>query len=256
MEDRVQRLLAGIDIDREIGLEIGPLASPLVPRISGRPIYYADYAPRAVLQEHSRHDPNVDIDAIPEIDFVIQPLPADLGPKFDYIVASHVAEHVPDLVGWITTLFGWLKPNGRVVLAIPDKRHCFDVLRSNSTSGQVIEAFKDRRPRPTFGTIYDAMRLAVHYDTARSWVEHIPPETLVPIFAPETAFWSAEESQRTGNYQDCHCWVFTYETFMEIIADLNRRGVAAIHVVRSSEPVPGSNEFHVVLAPAGLSDPA
>jgi hypothetical protein len=96
VQDRVSRLLGDIDIDRQTGLEIGPLDKPLVLRVGQRPVFYADYAPREILQRNSSSDPNVDIQAIPEIDYVIQPLPARMDRSFDYIVASHVAEHVPD----------------------------------------------------------------------------------------------------------------------------------------------------------------
>jgi SAM-dependent methyltransferase len=247
IQDRAERLLAGVDIDRETGLEIGPLDKPLVPRVGSRPIFYADYAPREVLQQRSSADPEVDVLAIPNIDYIIQPLPSELDRRFDYIIASHVAEHVPDLIGWIKTLCGWLNPDGRLILAIPDKRHCFDILRNPSTAGELLEAFLEHRPAPRFASIYDAMRLAVRIDQIKSWTEEVDTEALARIFSPEAAFYTAEQARLTGRYQDCHCWVFTHGSFLAAIEEVNLVSDASIRVLRSEPPVWGSNEFHVVL---------
>jgi SAM-dependent methyltransferase len=247
---RTERLLAGIDIDRQVGLEIGPLDRPLVPRSQGRAIYYADYAPRDTLREKSVNDPNVDCDRIPEIDYIIAPLPKRLDREFDYIIASHVAEHVPDFLGWLLTLFGWLAPGGRVVLAIPDRRHCFDYLRSPSTVGQMLEAFITQRTRPTFTNIYDGFRLAIHFDVPSSWhKEPVPPYE--HIYSSKLAFGLAEDAHFSGEYQDCDCWVFTYESFLAAIEEINALGIVNIRVDHGEGPLPGSNEFQVVLCPGG-----
>ena len=245
---RTERLLTGIDIDREVGLEIGPLDRPLVPRNSGRPIYYADYAPRETLRENSRNDPHVDCDKIPEIDYLIAPPPKRLEREFDYIIASHVAEHVPDFLGWFVTLSGWLRPGGRIVLAIPDRRHCFDYLRTPSTVGQLIEAYVAGRTQPTVANIYDGFRLALHFDVPQSW-QSDPSPPYDHIYSPEVAFSLAEAAHRSGKYQDCHCWVFTYDSFVAAIDEINALGIVKICIERAEAPVFGSNEFHVVLSP-------
>jgi SAM-dependent methyltransferase len=164
ISDRSAALLEGVDLDGEVGLEIGPLDKPVVRRKEGRPIYYADYTSREALCAKSADDPNVDVTLIPEIDYLIAGLPQRLDRTFDYILASHVIEHVPDLVGWLEALFGWLSPGGRVILAVPDKRYCFDLLRALSTTGQVIEAHLQRRERPgcisTWGALGGRTRIA------------------------------------------------------------------------------------------------
>ncbi len=50
-------------------------------------------------------------------------MPADL------LVASHVIEHVPDLITWLREIASVLKPTGQARLAIPDRRYTFDLLR-------------------------------------------------------------------------------------------------------------------------------
>jgi SAM-dependent methyltransferase len=248
--DRVQRLLSGIDIFKETGLEIGPLDKALVKRDNGQQIYYADYTSREVLQHNSAGDPSVETDKIPYIDYVMSGvLPERLDRQFDYIVASHVAEHVPDFLGWVMTMFGWLKPGGKVVLAIPDKRYCFDILRTPSSVGQLMEAFFERRPYPKFSAIYDGMRQAVRFDTWRAWNEPGYQGPFEPIFSMEASLYTARRALAGDFYQDCHCWVFTYQTFLDAINEINLLGVAPITIIRHEAPVHDSNEFHVVLAP-------
>ena len=248
--DRVDALLQGVDLHSEVGLEIGPLDKPIVSRAPGRRIYYADYASRDVLRAKSVGDPSVDVQAIVPVDYLIADLPERLDRTFDFIVASHVIEHVPDPVGWLATLFGWLAPGGRVVLAIPDKRYCFDVLRPLSTTGQIIQAKLDGRRRPTFASIYDGMCSAVRFDLAHAWREDPYRGSLEPIFSPEVSFQTALRAHRSGEHVDCHSWVFTHASFLKIIGDLHAHGILGVRVVRESAPVTYSNEFHIVLAPA------
>jgi predicted SAM-dependent methyltransferase len=248
--DRVERLLSGVDVHKEVGLEIGPLDKPLVKRTAGRSIFYADYTSREVLQQNSADDENVNVDNIPHIDYVINgSLPKTLDRQFDYVVASHVAEHVPDFLGWVLTMFGWLKPGGRIILAIPDKRYCFDFLRTPSSVGQLLEAFFERRPYPKLSAIYDGMRQAVRFDTWRAWNEPDYQGPFEPIFSPEVSLYTARRALEAETYQDCHCWVFTHQTFLDVINEINSLGVAPITIIRHEAPVHGSNEFHVVLEP-------
>ena len=247
--DRSVRLLEGVDVENETGLEIGPLDKPLIARTGRRPIYYADYASQDALRTKSSNDPNVDIANIPSIDFVVRPpLPESLGVQFDYIVASHVAEHVPDLLGWLETLFRWLTPNGRVVLAIPDKRYCFDFLRPTSTVGELLEAYQLKRSAPTFASVYNAFRDAIRFDVQRGWREEPYQGPFERMFTRELAV-SLAHSLLRGEYHDCHSWVFTYSSFLTAIREIDELGVLPLEVVRHSAPVTDSNEFHVVLAP-------
>lgn len=228
MMDRTESLLSGIDLDREVGLEIGPLAYPLVRKAEGRSIFYADYASQEALRAASRHQ--------------------EPDRKFDYIVASHVIEHVPDILRFLTTVLGWLsEPFGRLVLAIPDKRHCFDYLRPSSTAGQVLEAYYEHRTRPFFASIYDGFRLAIDFDLDRSWREDPYRGSLDPSFNKAMGLDLARQAFENGTYRDCHCWVFTYTSFLGFIAEINLQEIASIEVISHSAPVHGANEFHVIL---------
>jgi SAM-dependent methyltransferase len=251
--DRAACLLQYADVEREVGLEIGPLDKPLVRRTPGRRIYYCDYAPREVLRSKSSADPNVRIDDIPEIDFVTTQIRAEIfgGTTFDYVLASHVVEHVPDMLGWLAQLRTVLNPGGRIILAVPDRRYTFDYLRPLSTLGQLLEARHERRSRPTFSQVYDAFSMAAKVDTALCWSQPgYPGAALEFYYTRELALRLAEDARDGGGYHDCHCWVFTYESFLDLVAQANAMGVLDARVVASAAPVFGANEFHVVLSAA------
>lgn len=71
--------------------------------------------------------------------------------RFNWTVSSHVMEHVPDPIGWLSEIFEVLKPGAVLSLALPDKKFCFDVLsRSVAYSGvvgqspfEIAECFED-----------------------------------------------------------------------------------------------------------------
>ena len=248
-DDRAELILRGSDIDRLVGLEIGPLDKPLVKRTGNRDIFYADYASRPILQDKSRSDQNVNVDMIPEIDYIISPLPGDLGRGFDYIVASHVGEHVPDLIGWLRTLGQWLLPGGQLVLALPDKRFTFDCTRELSTAGQLIEAYLERRQRPSVASIYDGFSKALRVEPWYLWEMQEPPQPFPNMFSREVSLALAKESYESGIYRDCHCWVFTASSFKQIMEELRLLGLFDFECVRFVEPSRYICEFYVNLRP-------
>ena len=248
--DRRDEILAGIKVDELVGLEIGPLDKALVERRPGRRIFYADYAPRAELRAKSADDPGVNIEAIPEIDFVCR----DLGDyrgielRFDYVIASHVVEHAPDVLGWFNMVLGLLRRDGVLVLAIPDRRYTFDYFRPESTLGDVLEAYFELRKIPSFRQVFDGNGMARRVDTAQAW-KSAPDLNAERYFDVATVLWMAKNSLFECTHYDCHCWVFTYESFLKIIEELDELLLLPVDVVLATPPRPFLNEFYVRLSP-------
>src|SRR5471032_2620523 len=67
--DRKEKLLSGLDMSTETGVEIGALCLPVVARSDGT-IFYVDHASTEDLREKYKNDPNVDIDSIVKVDAV------------------------------------------------------------------------------------------------------------------------------------------------------------------------------------------
>ena len=123
------RMLGDIDVSQCLGIEIGALHAPMVQRSEGR-VLYADYASTESLRANLR-PPGVDPADVVDVDIVWDErrLCEAIPQPVDYILASHVAEHVPDLIGWPSELQATIKPAGVVGLAIPDRRYTFDSYR-------------------------------------------------------------------------------------------------------------------------------
>ena len=141
--DRTQfrrgHLLKFIDLAGN-GLEIGPLGYPTVSKSEAN-ISYLDLKSRDQLVRES--SPNDEVDRIPETDYLVAS--NDYGQyvadKFDYIIANHVLEHIPDLIRWLVTVSAMLKPNGVLFIALPDKKYTFDKYRQTSRLSHILNDY-------------------------------------------------------------------------------------------------------------------
>jgi hypothetical protein len=145
------------------------------------------------------------------------------GSPFDWVLASHVVEHVPDLVGWLAQLAEILVDDGTVILLVPDRRFCFDARRTASTVGQALEAYDEGDLTPSVRAVFDHFRTAVHVQTDRLWLGEIPgPDRRIHTF--EEAVGNLERA-RSGEYIDSHVWTFTPGELVDVLDDLGRLGV-------------------------------
>jgi SAM-dependent methyltransferase len=124
-DKRRDRLLRGLNIQESVGVEIGPLCWPLVRRSEAPNVIYVDHTDTPSLRQKYKDDPHLDVNEIVDVDAVWGRNTlheAIKGRYVDYVVASHVVEHVPDLVTWLRELAAVLRPTGEVRLAVPDRR--------------------------------------------------------------------------------------------------------------------------------------
>jgi SAM-dependent methyltransferase len=110
---RIENLRSGLELGRMTGIEIGPLLKPVITKNEGD-IIYVDHVDTEALKAKYADDPNVDTRKIVSVDAVwgSQTLLQAVGRRVDYVIASHVAEHVPDLVGWLGEIGEVLRPGG------------------------------------------------------------------------------------------------------------------------------------------------
>jgi SAM-dependent methyltransferase len=78
------------------------------------------------------------------------------GQRFDYAVASHVIEHIPDMIGWLWEVWSVLRDGAVLSLAVPHADHIFDAPRRRTSFADLLEPYFDRATRPSSRHIVDA----------------------------------------------------------------------------------------------------
>ncbi len=254
--DRREKLLSGLDLARQSGLEIGPLDHPLVRKSEGC-VRYVDYADAGFLREKYKDDANVVGANIPEVDAIwggntiAEALGADpLGATgaYDYAVASHVVEHVPDLIAWLAELHAVLKPGATLRLAVPDRRFTFDFMRRESHVADAITANVLGARAPLPGQLIDSCLNHHLVDRRDMWAGGA---ARAPRYPPADRLTHAVTCARatiaTGQYIDVHCWVFTPLSFLGLMEQLAALGLLHFECERCFETERDEDEFIVIL---------
>ncbi|WP_374573231.1 methyltransferase domain-containing protein [Phenylobacterium sp.] len=253
------RLPALVDAANKRGLEIGPLNRPIVARANG-PIEYIDRASREELQQTYGKNADVDPNEIVEVDHVwgdMRLIDCVGGQRiYDYLIAAHVIEHVPDLVGWLREIAEVLVDGGLAAFIIPDKRYTFDVRRRTSSDAEVVDAYVRRQRRPSARQVFDCFHnfknLTPHEDPSRS-----PPDGGSPERAREL-FGLCEHIEAHGEYVDAHCWVFTPRSFLQALSLASQLDLLPFEVLALEPTAPNADEFLAILrrSPDGRSKEA
>jgi SAM-dependent methyltransferase len=226
-------------------LELGALDRPLA---IGPQVRYADHLSTAGLIAKYGADPAVTKDSIVQVDYVLdgRRLSDIVGDqRFDGVVASHVIEHVPDVIGWLSELAEVLRPGGKVYLYIPDGRYCFDHRRPPTTPGQLLDATLARRKTPSPGAVLDALGLFHHADARQLWRDPAAPAGAA--HAANTRVWDFVRSAEAGDYLDVHCHVFTPAAFLDSLRLLIEGDLIAFGVADFADTAVDELEFLVTL---------
>lgn len=196
----------------------------------------------------ARHENNsvVPPETIVPIDYVVADTQfADVvSEKFDLLIANHVIEHIPDLIGWFDQLAQLAEPDGYLFLAVPDRRYTFDYFRPEDDAVDIVRAHLDGLQRPSRFQIAKHLYYFTDLTHKEVWAGSVPD-----TFTPRMSFAEALETSASlaETYADVHCWIFTRTTFERTIEALHTAGhiewrIAAIEDVQVNE-----NEFRVLM---------
>lgn len=234
------KIIELIDPPTQRGLEIGALDRPVVTKAMG-PISYVDRASRDELRTWyagSAHD--IDGDALVEVDHVWgeQTLLQAVGGAraFDYVIASHVIEHVPDVFGWLAEIATVLRDGGQALFMVPDKRYTFDRIRPATVSGEFVDAYLRGLRRPDTRQIFNHF-----YDT-------LPEDGPVRDEAGLTSLAQGSlalcrRAITNEEYIDSHCWVFTPRSFVAALDLASRLDLLPFEVAHMVPTPEGDGEF-------------
>lgn len=251
LPDRKTLILRRISPATQDGLEIGPLCWPIVTKVesNGR-IYYVDFSTAEKSREKYKDDPNVNINEIVETDYLWgkQTLPELVNGKlFDYVIASHVIEHVPNMLGWLREIASVLKDDGILALAIPDKRYTFDYKRDLTSLGTLVESYLLDKRRPGIKDIFDQVSLATKVDSYEAWSGNLDPKKLEHHGTPHEALCQAREYLLSDDYNDVHVNIVTPSSFLDILEQASKIKLFDFIVAEFHPTTKNSHEFLVSL---------
>ncbi|HVS51931.1 MAG TPA: class I SAM-dependent methyltransferase, partial [Opitutaceae bacterium] len=185
---------------RDFGVEVGAFKTP-VPDV--RPFYvdrFAEYAHERVLADYFG-----DLCALPFRDH-----------SLDYVVASHVIEHVANPVKALWECARVVRHGGIVYLVVPDRRFTFDHTRSLTTAEHMLTDFDCDT------TDSDPTHIADFLD-GLDWTRWNPNAT------PEASASLREQLRTTyttaaaaGSEINIHFHTFEAENFLRLLALMNR----------------------------------
>jgi hypothetical protein len=231
MRDRYKILTVGIEPQFQKGLEFGALDKPIVDPSRGD-VRFIDFTDTASLREEHRAFPER-VNSLVKVAYIWSGSGslADVigtGELFDWAIASHVIEHVPNILGWLRGIAEVLRPGAVFNLAIPDCRFTFDVDCPHSTIGQVVEAdlLSYRHPsiRQAFDYCYHAKAIGpVAIWKSETDVKNLP--AVVGEIAPKLAYDHARVILSKGEYIDSHCWIVTPLSYIGILEGLSSMGI-------------------------------
>lgn len=242
-------LLALIDVARGRGLEIGAFHRPMITRDMG-PVEYVDRASREdVLRTYADSEEVRAEDAV-EVDHIWGErslLDCVGGARvFDYVVSSHVIEHVPDLFGWLGEIAAVLVDGGVAGFVVPDKRRTFDLARRVSHGPELVDAYLRGLRRPGPQQVFDFCH---HYRDPATGADRdgrLVDEASLTASA-RAALAICREMETDGRYIDAHCWTFTPRSLLGALDLCSRLGLLPFEIALLAPTPAGSHEFLLAL---------
>jgi SAM-dependent methyltransferase len=241
--DRIVAPLGGLT---GTGLEIGALHHPIVDRAEAD-VLYVDHADTVTL--HEKYTDHENVGEIVDVDVVWGdgPLADALGDRgaVDWVIASHVIEHAPNLVGWLDQLADVMRDGAVLSLAVPDKRYCFDIRRRETDPADVVGAWLADSRRPSLATVYDFYARITTVDAVQAWAGAYELDGADDNV--ELGLEWARKAAASHDYVDVHCWTFTPSSFVATLRTLYRIGLTSFRVVAFTPTQYGEPEFFCAL---------
>lgn len=257
-----------------IGLEIGPCHSPIAPKSEGFDVEILDYTDEVTLRGKytdlecesvnkkatqgfistiSKSGVKFDVDAIEKVDYIWkgEGFSEITGKEnyYDWVIASHVIEHTPDLITFLNSIEDILKSNGVLSLAIPDKRFCFDYFRPLTGLGQVVDSHFEEKDIHSPGQVAEHYMYACNKGGRTGW-NHLHQGEFKLQHSFSVAKKLMDHVRSSTEYHDIHSWCFTPASFRLMVHDLNQLGMTRLKEVGFESGM--GHEFYISLSKKGM----
>lgn len=215
--------------------------------MTGENVFYADVISTEGVKDAYRND-EINIDDVVPIDFVIEESYTKTFKnveKFQYVVLSHVIEHIPDLISFFLDIANILDDEGKIIMLVPDCRYTFDYYRNPSSFANIYDVYKRGKESllPVFLDAYS--NKTILNDSFKLWNsrkyldlerESSPEEVLDRL-----------ENILNQEYPTTHYWTFTDFSFLKVIQDLTVFKLINFKVIEFYPTEYPRYEFGVVL---------
>lgn len=250
--DRNEKVLLHVDKNGH-GIEIGPSHNPIAPKKDGYSVQIIDHASREQLIEKYKNH-NLNLDNIEEVDFVWQGQPyTELTGKskhYDWIIASHLIEHTPDLIGFLKECDTILKDDGIISLVVPDKRYCFDHYRPVTGISRIIDNHLLKKEIHSAGTVAEYFLNVVSKGGNIAWHPGATGEFSF-VHSLDQAVQGMDAVINHNKYLDVHAWCFVPHSFRLMVHDLFCFGLIPFQEVEFFPTATEGCEFYVTLSRKG-----
>ena len=237
-------------------LEFGPLTRCLLDRKKYKNYFFADIrSTEEVKKLYSgneylkRTGIEVNTDDVIDIDFVVKGSYKDTFiniKKFDYVIVSHVLEHIPNLLDFFLDIKNILNKEGEIIILYPDRRFCFDHFRSDSKFSDIYDVWKNG--------INGICRQSLDFFT-----------NVIPENNP-VKFWNLDEKINMDNGKnakknvsiylqgkkgemgdDVHYWPFSDYAFLKFLRDCRIYDLFSFFIKRFVPTQKNTQEFLVIM---------
>lgn len=247
-------------------LELGPLNRPIAEKgLYPNTIYCDIRSTEEVRALYSGNDYlaatgiEIDVETIVPVDHVVKGCYAESfanEEKFDCVIASHVLEHMDDLIFSLRDIAQILKPGGIFYIVYPDKRYCFDHFRTSASFRDAYHVFQQGAKNNAPMVLDFYFSVIPENNPFLFWEKDgLLNELPRAPFANAAAHY--ERALNGERMEDVHYWPFTDMDFLKFLYDCTRAGLLPFRCISFQPCAQNDQQFLIALQldPSTLENP-
>ncbi|GEM_PF-1480003 len=256
MDDRYKYAIPKVGDRNARILEIGPLNRPIFTKDQYPNCFYCDirtteaikalYSGNAYLETTGI---SIAIDTIVDIDFVLSKNYSNTFEnieKFDFVIMSHVIEHVDDILYFFNDIGSALKPGGSLIIVYPDKRYCFDHYRQEASFRDAFDV-SQKGYKANGRMVFDFLFNAIQENSEPFFWQAYQMENHMPVNSFEAAKAAYNRIMDGSHEDDIHYWPFSDIGFLKFLYDCTRAGLLKFTCTDFVPTAENTQQFFVTL---------